>query len=52
MARASVAKQKEMEATDAIPFEIFRQRYLAPENLKVDQPSAREDDCRERAAAA
>ena len=52
MALESVVRQKEMEAGDTMPFEIFRQRYLAPENLKVDKPSMREDDCRERAAAA
>ena len=50
-AQQSIAKQKEMEATDSVPFELYRQRYLAPERLLADKPAAREDDCRERAHA-
>ena len=52
MARASIVRRKEMEAGDRMPFEMFRQRYLAAERLVADQPSLRDEDCRERAAAA
>jgi glutamate--cysteine ligase len=33
MAAASVDKQCEIEAGDTMPFEIYRQQYLAPERL-------------------
>ncbi len=33
MAQASIAEQHQIEASDSLPFEIFRQRYLAPERL-------------------
>jgi len=33
MARQSIARQKEIEAGDSMPFEIYRQQYLAPERL-------------------
>jgi glutamate--cysteine ligase len=32
-ARASIAKQRAIEAADDLPFEAFRQAYLAPERL-------------------
>ena len=51
-ARASIVERKEMEAGDTIPFEIFRQRYLAPERLVVDTPAVRDEDCRERVPTA
>lgn len=35
MALQSVAKQKEIEANDSMPFEIYRQHYLAPERLGI-----------------
>ena len=37
---------------ETMPFEAFRQRYLDISNLMVDQPSLRDEDCRERAATA
>ena len=33
MAKASVEEQRQIEASDSLPFEIFRQRYLSPERL-------------------
>lgn len=33
MAEASTAEQRQIEASDSLPFEIFRQRYLSPERL-------------------
>ena len=33
LAEASVAEQRQIEASDSLPFEIFRQRYLSPERL-------------------
>jgi glutamate--cysteine ligase len=33
MAEDSVAEQRQIEASDSLPFEIFRQRYLSPERL-------------------
>lgn len=33
LARKSLAEQKRMEATDAMPFEAYRQHYLAPDSL-------------------
>ena len=35
MARESVEKQKEIEANDSMPFEVYRQQYLAPERLAI-----------------
>jgi glutamate--cysteine ligase len=35
MAIQSVDKQKEIEAYDTMPFEIYRQQYLAPERLGI-----------------
>ena len=35
MARQSVDKQKEIEANDTMPFELYRQHYLAPERLGI-----------------
>jgi glutamate--cysteine ligase len=34
LARASVAEQARIEAADTMPFEIYRQHYLAPERLR------------------
>ncbi len=33
MAQASLAEQQRIEAADTMPFEIYRQKYLAPERL-------------------
>ena len=33
MAETSIAEQRQIEASDSLPFEIFRQRYLSPERL-------------------
>jgi glutamate--cysteine ligase len=35
LAEKSIAKQREIEAADEIPFETYRQRYLSPESLRV-----------------
>ena len=35
MAQASVARQAAIEAADTLPFELYRERYLAPERLSV-----------------
>jgi hypothetical protein len=35
LARESIAKQREIEAADSVPFETYRQRYLSPESLQV-----------------
>jgi glutamate--cysteine ligase len=35
MAQQSVAKRKEIEANDSMPFEDYRQQYLAPERLGI-----------------
>ncbi|MEO8344654.1 MAG: glutamate--cysteine ligase [Betaproteobacteria bacterium] len=35
MAAASLARQREIEAADTLPFETFRQNYLAPSSLNV-----------------
>ena len=34
LARASVAEQARIEAADTMPFETYRQQYLAPERLR------------------
>ena len=35
MAEASLAAQRQIEAQDTLPFEIFRQQYLAPDKLSA-----------------
>ena len=35
MARASLAKQREIEAADKVDFETYRRKYLDPQNLKA-----------------
>jgi len=35
LARESLEEQQKMEAADTMPFEIYRQRYLAPERLNA-----------------
>jgi glutamate--cysteine ligase len=35
MANESLARQRDLEAQDVVPFETFRQRYIAPESLQV-----------------
>jgi len=35
LAGKSIAKQREIEAADKVPFETYRQRYLSPESLRV-----------------
>ncbi len=35
MARQSEEKQKEIEGKDTMPFELYRQQYLAPERLGI-----------------
>jgi glutamate--cysteine ligase len=37
MARDSVLEQRRIEAADTMPFEIYRQEYLAPRRLGVDR---------------
>ncbi|HEY1328917.1 MAG TPA: glutamate--cysteine ligase [Casimicrobiaceae bacterium] len=34
-ARASLEEQRQIEASDAVPFETFRERYLSPDSLVV-----------------
>jgi glutamate--cysteine ligase len=36
LARASLAKQRQIEAADRMPFEEYRQKYLAPELLRIE----------------
>ena len=38
MAQASLARQHEIETADKLPFEAYRQQYLAPERLSVQPP--------------
>ena len=40
MAQQSVDKQREIECKDTMPFEIYRQQYLAPERLTVKAGAA------------
>ena len=35
LAEESVAEQRRIEAADDVPFETYRQRYLAPEQLRA-----------------
>ena len=35
MAEESLAEQRRIEAADAVPFETYRQRYLATEKLEA-----------------
>jgi glutamate--cysteine ligase len=35
LARASAAKQRQIEAADRIDFETYREKYLDPQNLKI-----------------
>jgi glutamate--cysteine ligase len=35
MAEDSVAEQRQIEAADTLPFEIYRQKYLSPERLGI-----------------
>ena len=35
LAGESIARQREIEAADRVPFETYRQRYLSPDSLKV-----------------
>ena len=35
LARASAAKQRQIEAQDRVDFETYRRRYLDPENLRA-----------------
>jgi hypothetical protein len=35
-ARASLEEQRQIEASDAVPFETFRERYLSPDSLVVN----------------
>ena len=35
LAGASLAKQRDIEAADTLPFETFRQNYLSPASLSV-----------------
>ena len=41
MARASIAEQGQIEASDSLPFENYRQRYLSPERLGLSRPRVR-----------
>ena len=35
LAGASLAKQRDIEAADTLPFETFRQNYLSPASLNL-----------------
>ena len=35
MARASLAKQRQIEAADRVDFETYRKKYLDPQNLRI-----------------
>ena len=35
LAHESLARQAHIEASDTMPFEIYRQQYLAPERLRL-----------------
>ena len=35
MAEESIEAQRKIEAQDTVPFEIFRQQYLAPDKLNA-----------------
>jgi hypothetical protein len=35
LARASSAKQRQIEAQDRVDFETYRRQYLDPQNLKI-----------------
>jgi glutamate--cysteine ligase len=35
LAKESVARQREIEAADTVPFEVYRQKYLDPARLRV-----------------
>ena len=39
MARDSVLEQKRIEASDTMPFEIYRQEYTSPKRLEVRVPA-------------
>jgi glutamate--cysteine ligase len=39
LARDSLAEQARIEASDTMPFEIYRQQYLAPERLRLPRGS-------------
>jgi glutamate--cysteine ligase len=41
LARESLEEQQQMEASDTMPFETYRQRYLAPERLNASRSRAR-----------
>jgi len=38
LTRESIAEQKKIEASDTMPFEIYRQQYISPERLGVPRP--------------
>jgi len=43
LARASVAEQARIEAADTMPFEVYRQHYLAPERLRLQRNGETKD---------
>jgi glutamate--cysteine ligase len=40
MTEASIQAQKQIEASDTMPFEIYRQQYVSAERLGVPGPKA------------
>jgi glutamate--cysteine ligase len=40
MTEASIQAQKQIEASDTMPFEVYRQQYVSAERLGVPAPKA------------
>jgi glutamate--cysteine ligase len=38
LAEGSLVKQRQIEAADTVPFEVYREKYLSPERLDVSTP--------------
>ena len=38
LTEASLEQRRTLEAADTVPFETYRQRYLSPDSLTVDEP--------------
>jgi glutamate--cysteine ligase len=52
MAAESIEEQKRIEAADAMPFEVYRQQYLAPERLRLPRGGGMADPMVAAATAA
>jgi glutamate--cysteine ligase len=48
LAQESIARQQAIEASDDVPFETFRQQYLAPDRLKVRPPEPAYEEAAQR----